>query len=145
MVPCRLIWFVAVLLRALLGGFRSRRALLTENTLLRHQLAVLKRSVPKPKLTPLDRIALVALALITPAWKTAVHLVRPSTVLRWHRAGFRALWRWKTRAGQPPRRLDPETITLIRTMANENRLWGAERIRGELLKLGLRGQQANGA
>jgi transposase InsO family protein len=134
-----IIGLVALLLRTQRDAFRSRGALLAENALLRHQLAIMERNTGQPKLTPLDRIVLVALSRVAPTWKNVLRLVQPDTLLRWHRTGFRMLWRWKTSAQRtiPFRRLDPETTTLIRTMAKDNRLWGAERIRGELLKLGL--------
>ena len=119
------------------GGdlLRSRAQLLAENALLRHQLIVLRRSVKRPVVTPVDRALLVLLAGQVRAWRL---LVQPDTLLRWHRAGFRALWRRKSRPGpgRPP--LAAETVALIRQMAGENPLWGAERIRGELLKLGIR-------
>ena len=118
--------------------FRTRRSLLAEVALLRHQVTVLQRSVPRPRITRLDRIALVALAALTPTWRNVLRLVQPETLLRWHRAGFKALWRWRTRPRRPVVRLAPETVALIRAMAAENRLWGAERIRGELLKLGMK-------
>jgi hypothetical protein len=121
-----LIGFVALLLHTLLDASRSRCALLAENALLRHQLAVLERSVPRPRLAPLQRMVLVALARLTPGWKTVLRVVQPETLLRWHRAGFRALCRWKLLRARasPPRRLPPETIALIGAMAGRNRLWG---------------------
>jgi transposase InsO family protein len=117
---------------------RSRAQLLAENALLRQQLIVLRRSVTRPVLTSTDRALLVLLAGRVRAWRQALLVVQPETLLRWHRAGFRALWRWKSRPGpgRPP--LPAETVDLIRRMAAENPLWGAERIRGELAKLGLR-------
>jgi hypothetical protein len=127
---------VLVLAAALADIFRPRWSLLAEIALLRHQLAVLQRSVARPRVTWLDRIALVALA-VTPTWRNVLRIVQPETILRWHRAGFKALWRWRSRA-RPASRLVPETVTLIRSMASANRLWGAERIRGELLKLGVK-------
>ena len=117
---------------------RSRAQLLAENALLRQQLLVLHRGVKRPAMTRTDRALLVLLAGRVRAWRQALLLVRPETVLRWHRAGFRALWRRKSRPGpgRPP--LPAETVILIWRMADENPLWGAERIRGELAKLGLR-------
>jgi hypothetical protein len=70
-------------------------------------------------------------------WRDAVLIVRPETLLRWHRAGFRLVWRWRSAARARPPRVSPEIVELIRQMARENRLWGAERIRGELRKLGI--------
>jgi len=122
------------------GGdlLRSRAQLLAENAFLRQQVLVLRRSVARPAVTPADRALLVLLAGRVRAWRQALLLVQPETLLRWHRAGFRALWRRLSRPGpgRPP--LDAETVALIRRMASEYPLWGAERIRGELLKRGCR-------
>ncbi len=128
---------VLLLASAVADALRPRWALLGEIALLRHQLTVLQRSVARPRITRLDRIALVALATIAPTWRNVLRIVQPETLLRWHRAGFRALWRWRSRT-RPAARLASETATLVRSMASANRLWGAERIRGELLKLGIR-------
>ena len=128
---------VLVLAGAVADAFRPRWALLTEIALLRHQLAVLQRSVARPRVARFDRIVLVALAAATPTWRNVLRIVQPETLLRWHRAGFKALWRWRSRTPPAPR-LDTETAALIRSMASANRLWGAERIRGELLKLGVK-------
>jgi transposase InsO family protein len=121
------------------GGdlLRSRAQLLVENALLRQQVLVLRRGVAHPALTPADRSVLVLLAGRVRAWRHALLIVRPETLLGWHRAGFRALWRWKSRPGpgRPP--LPAATVALIRRLAAENPLWGAERIRGELLKVGI--------
>jgi len=116
---------------------RSKAELMVENALLRQQLIVLARSAKRPRLTGADRGVLVLLASRARAWRSALLIVQPATLLRWHRAGFRLLWRWRStpRARQP--RVPRETIELIRRMARDNRLWGAERIRGELLKLGI--------
>jgi hypothetical protein len=85
-----------------------------------------------------DRVLLVALAAMFSRWRHALVVVKPDTLLRWHRAGFRLFWRWRSRrTSRPSSRLSPEVVQLIRRMAAENRLWGAERIRGELLKLGI--------
>jgi transposase InsO family protein len=117
---------------------RGQTQLLAENVLLRYQLIVLRRSVKRPATTPADRALLVLLAGRIRAWRHAFHIVQPDTLLRWHRAGFRALWRHKSRPGpgRPP--LEAETVAQIRRLAAENPLWGAERIRGELLKPGIR-------
>jgi putative transposase len=117
---------------------RSRAQLLAENALLRQQLLVLRRSVKHPVATPADRALLVLLAGRVRAWHQTLLLVQPETLLRWHRAGFRLFWTRKSRPGpgRPP--LDAETVALIRRVATENPLWGAERIRGELRKLGIR-------
>jgi hypothetical protein len=128
---------VLMLAAAVTDLFRRRWSLLAEIALLRHQLTVLRRSVGRPRVTRFDRIALVALAAVTPTWRNVLRIVQPGTLLRWHRAGFKALWRWRSRT-RPASRLAPETGALVRSMASANRLWGAERIRGELLKLGIR-------
>jgi hypothetical protein len=118
---------------------RSRPELLAESALLRQQLIVAARHVKRPAFRPHERGLLVLLARLVRAWPQAFLLVRPETLLRWHREGFRLLWRWRSRhrQGREPR-VCVSTIALIRRMAEENRLWGAERIRGELLKLGIR-------
>jgi len=119
---------------------RSKSALVAENALLRHQLAILRRSVKRPRYTPADRALLVILASRVRRWRSALLIVRPDTLLRWHRQLFCPYWRRKSQtrgaAHRPP--LAPETVALIREMAAANRLWGAERIRGELLKLDIR-------
>jgi transposase InsO family protein len=116
---------------------RSKPELVAENALLRQQLIVLARSAKRPRIGRAERTLLVLLASRVRAWRQALVIVQPATVLRWHREGFRLLWRRRSapRSRQP--RLSPETIALIRRMARENRLWGAERIRGELRKLGI--------
>jgi putative transposase len=102
--------------------------------LLRQQLIVLNRQVKRPKLTNPERFRLVFLSYFTKFWKQTLHIVQPDTLLRWHRELFQFYWRKKSQ-GKP--KITAETITLIEKLANENLLWGAERIRGELLKLGI--------
>lgn len=116
---------------------RSKAALIAENALLRQQLIVLHRQVSKPRFTPSDRLWFVLLASRLPNWKQVLLIFKPDTLLHWHRQGFRLFWKFKSRSrgGRPP--VTPEVIGLIQRLATENRLWGAERIRGELLKLGL--------
>jgi putative transposase len=116
---------------------RSRANLIAENAMLRQQLIVLKRQVKRPQLTPGDRLRLVLLARCTQFWQQALHIVQPDTLLRWHRDLFRPYWRYKSRKKNRKPRIPQEIIDLIKQMARENRLWGAERIRGELLKLGI--------
>jgi len=113
---------------------RSQIDLVVENALLRQQLIVLKRQIKRPQLTNPDRFRLVFLSHFTKFWKQALHIVQPDTLLRWHRELFQFYWRRKSQ-GKP--KITPETIALIQKMAKENQLWGAERIRGELLKLGI--------
>src|SRR3954454_6257789 len=122
----------------LLGLVRSRRSLEAENLALRHQLNVLRRSARKrPILGNFDRLIFVCLYRIAPRVLDAVAIIEPETVIRWHRAGFRSFWRWKSRrrAGRPS--VTPEVRRLIREMSLANLLWGAPRIHGELLKLGI--------
>ena len=117
---------------------RRRSDLLLENTLLRHQLVVLQRQSKRPQLTWKDRLFLVLLASQLSTWRQTLLIIQPDTLLRWHRHLFKHFWRRQSRhrGGHPP--LSPEIIALIQRMATENRLWGAERIRGELRKLGWR-------
>jgi len=117
--------------------FRSRRRLEVENLFLRHQLNIALRRAPhRLWLRGSDRALLVWMAWRWPSLLVMSRIVQPDTILRWHRAGFRAYWRWKSR-GQPGRpKIDRELRELIRRMSKENQLWGAPRIHGELLKLG---------
>lgn len=117
---------------------RSKPALLAENALLRQQVIVLQRQVARPRLTPLDRLLLVVLASRVRRWRSALLIVQPDTILRWHRQGFRLVWRARSQTTTRMPRVPAETVALIVEMARDNRLWGAERIRGELLKLGIR-------
>ena len=119
---------------------RSRPQLIAENALLRQQLIILRRSVKRPRCTRADRTVLVLLAARVRTWRQSLLIVQPDTLLRWHRDLFRGFWRRKSRATAPAHRppITPETIALIREMATANRTWGAERIRGELLKLHIR-------
>ena len=114
---------------------RSKHDLLVENALLRQQLIVLERRQKRPQLSNWDRIKLICLARLTPNWKDALHIVQSDTLLRWHRDLFRFVWRRKSKPKGRRGRISQETIDLIRQMASENLTWGAERIRGELLKL----------
>ena len=116
---------------------RSKADFLAENALLRQQLIILKRQVKRPACTKRDRILLVLLARAVRSWKQMLFLVQPETLLRWHRELFRLYWKRRSKASSHKPRVAAETIALIREMAKENWLWGAERIRGELLKLGM--------
>ena len=117
---------------------RSKSELIAENALLRQQLVILKRQVKRPACTKTDRILLVLLARLVRAWQQTLLIVQPDTLLRWHRELFRLYWKRRSKASSHQPKVAAETIALIRQMARENRLWGAERIRGELLKLGIR-------
>jgi transposase InsO family protein len=115
--------------------FRSRSELAIENLALRQQLAVLKAKGSRPRLNLLDRVFWISLRRLWPKWADALIIVKPETVVRWHRAGFKAFWRWKSRRlGRPT--TEPEIRELIRRMASENLTWGAPRIHAELQKLG---------
>jgi putative transposase len=113
---------------------RNHTDLVVENALLRQQLIVLNRQVKRPQLTNPERFRLVFLSHFTTFWKQALHIVQPDTLLCWHRELFQFYWRKKS---QGKSKITAEMIVLIKKMAKENRLWGAERIRGELLKLGI--------
>ena len=118
--------------------FKSKQRLEAEIVILRHQLNVLRRRMPsRARLTLIDRLIFVWLYRLRPSVMNAVTIVKPETVVRWHRKGFRLYWRWKsrTRGGRP--RIPSELRRLIRDMSIANALWGAPRIHGELLKLGI--------
>jgi len=129
-----------VAIGALSDLMRSRPALAAEHALLRHQRAILRRGAKRPRCTPADRAFLVLPASRVRTWRRALLIVQPDTLLRWHRELFRRYRRRNSRAAAPAHRppLAPETVALIRAMARVNRLWGAERIRGEILKRDLR-------
>ena len=122
---------------AVLDLTRSKPTLIAENALLRHQLVVLARSAGRPRLSTWDRTIMVLQARATPAWRDALMVVKPETLLSWHRSLFRLVWRRKSRPKGRKPRITPETVELIKQMARDNP-WGAERIRGELLKLGIK-------
>jgi len=131
------------LLSALKNFVRRRAALQAETLALRHQLLVLQRSNRhRPRLSSGDRFLWVCLSRVWKNWRSALILVKPETVIAWHRKGFRLYWRWKSRQrdGRPP--VSSEVRNLIRTMCAANPLWGAPRIHGELLKLGIHISQA---
>ncbi|GAB5491722.1 MAG: integrase core domain-containing protein [Phototrophicaceae bacterium] len=115
-----------------------RSELMLENVMLRKQLIILRRQVERPKMSNSDRRWLVILASKLPNWRQALLIVQPETLLRWHRELFRAFWRHKSKTKTRQPRVRQETIDLIQTMTKDNILWGAERIRGELLHLGIK-------
>src|SRR5713226_8821728 len=128
---------VAVLARR----FRRQAVLELENLALRHQLHVLRRQRPgRPRLFVMDRLLWVWLYRLCPRYLEVMVLVKPATVIQWHRQGFRRYWRWRSRSGRPS--VDREVRKLIRHMNAANPLWGAPRIHGELLKLGIEVSQA---
>ncbi len=125
-------------LAVLASPFKSKSRLEAENATLRHQVMVLRRQVRgRVYLTNLDRLFLVQLYYWFPSILRVLAIVQPATVVRWHRAGFRCYWRWKSRARGGRPQINTELSALIRRMSIENPLWGAPRIHGELLKLGL--------
>jgi putative transposase len=117
---------------------RGKSELIAENALLPQQLIILRRQIKRPIYRKTDRLLLVLLARMVRTWKEALFLIQPESLLRWLRELFRVLWKHKSRARSRKPRLPSETISLIQEMAANNRLWGAERIRGELLKLSTR-------
>jgi hypothetical protein len=123
--------------------FKSRSRLEAENLFLRHQLAIaLRRAPPRFRLCGGDRALLIWIIRLWPSLIGAIQVVQPETILRWHRAGFKAFWRLKSRkrAGRP--QIDRGLRDLIRRMSRENALWGASRIHGELLMLGFQVAQS---
>src|SRR3977135_4118113 len=129
---CRLIWC------ALIGLFRPRAALEAEILVLRHQLNVLRRKSPKRvAFGNIDRLVFAGLYRVAPGVLHALKILNPQPVIRWHRVGFRAYWRWKSRprGGRP--KTPADIRRLIREMSVANPLWGAPRIHGEPLKLGI--------
>ena len=117
---------------------RGKSELIAENALLRHQLVILRRQIKRPRYTKTDRLLLVLLARAVQAWRQALLIVQPETLLKWHRQGFRLLWKHRSKPRSTQAKVSAETTALIKEMARNNRLWGAERIRGELLKLDIR-------
>ena len=132
---------VRSLLFAAFALFRTRSRLAIEILALRHQLGVLKRSVKRPRLSNVDRGVWMLLSRLRANWSEVLIIVKPATVIAWHRAGFRKYWTWRSRhkGGRPG--IDPQIRALIRRMTTAN-MWGAPRIHGELLKLGMDVSQA---
>jgi len=129
--------FLSLLIHALAAPFRTQAQLEAEITMLRHQLNVLRRQAPRPRLTAADRLLFVWLCRLFPSLRSAITIVQPDTVLRRHRSGFRLHWRWKSRSRGGRPKVPIDVRSLIRRMSVENALWGAPRIHGELLKLGI--------
>ena len=130
--------FLSLFLHVVVSPFKTPARLEAEIVMLRHQLNVLRRRVrSKPKLSVADRLLFVWLYRLFPSVLNAVAIVQPETVIRWHRAGFRLYWRWKSRSRGGRPRVPLEIRRLIREMSLANRHWGAPRIHGELLKLGI--------
>src|SRR5215469_11092039 len=106
---------------------RSKSELIAENALLRQQIIMLRRQVKRPTFTRTDRILLVLLARLIRTWQQALVIVQPETLLRWHRELFRLYWKRQSKASSRKPKVAVETIALIREMARNKRLWGAER------------------
>jgi transposase InsO family protein len=139
-----MIGLLSFALAVLASPFKSKLRLEAENAVLRHQLIVLRRRVRgRAQPTNNDRWFLVQMYRWFPSILKLVTIVQPETLVRWHRAGFRCYWRWKSRprGGRP--QIDTELRALIRQMSTENQLWGAPRIHGELLKLGFEVAQSS--
>jgi len=129
---------LGVLFGLLRACLRSRHDLVVENLLLRHQLAVLTRPTRKrPLLRGRDKLVWILARRLCHDWRRHLIVVRPETVVAWHRRGWRLIWRWRSRCPLGRPRLSAEVRDLIATMSRDNPQWGAERIRGELLKLGI--------
>src|SRR5664280_1335068 len=129
---CSLIW------TALVRLFRSRASLVAEILVLRHQINIQRRHLPKRQtFNAMDRLIFAGLYRLAPTILNVLAILKPETVIEWHRVGFRSFWRWKSRrrGGRPT--VPPEIRKLIREMSIANPLWGAPRIHGELLKLGI--------
>jgi hypothetical protein len=124
-----------VVFGALLAAFRPKASLVVENLALRHQLAVLRRATPRPRLHPVDRAFWVALSRLWSRWTDVLAIVKPATVVAWHRRGFARFWAKKSRPSGRPSLAD-EIVALIRRMADDNPLWSRRRIAAELAKLG---------
>src|SRR5260370_16356415 len=138
--------FLILFLQVLISQFKTEARLEGEIVLLRHQLSVVRQRVPsKPKLTVADRLLFIWLYRLFPSVLDDITIVQPETVIRWHRTGFRLYWRWKSRSRGGRPRIPGEICRLIREMSLANRLWGAPRIHGELLKLRIEGAPSTGS
>ena len=128
---------VRLVLATLVATVRSCQRLMVENLLLRQQLQVALRSLRRPRIRTRDKLFWLLLRRLHGEWRRHLLLVQPETVLGWHRQGWRLFWRWRSGHPRWRPRLNAEVRELIGTMAGENQHWGTERIRGELLKLGI--------
>jgi hypothetical protein len=135
--------FLELFVHILVSPFKTQARLEAEIVLLRHQLNVLRQRFPsKPRLSVADRLLFVWFYRLFPSALKAITIVQPETIIHWHRTGFRLYWRWKLRSGGGCPKVPIEIRHLIREMSLANRLWGAPRIHGELLKLGIEVAQA---
>src|SRR5215813_8396513 len=139
-----MIGLLCFMLAFLISPFKSRLRLESENAALRHQLMVLRRRLQgRVRLTNHDRWFFIQLYRWSPSILSVLTIVQPETLVRWHRAGFRCYWRWKSRSSGGRPQIDTELRVLIRRISVENPLWGAPRIHGELLKLGFEVAQSS--
>ena len=134
---------VILFLQFVHSWFKSQRNLAIENMALKQQVTMLHRSVKHPRVSVADKLFWILISRYKPDWRNALHALHPDTVVRWHRQGFRHYWRWKSRGpkpGRPP--INKALRQLIREMQAANIGWGAPRIHGELLKLGIEVSEA---
>ena len=131
----------SIFVHSLVSALQSHRDLAFENLILRQQLAVMKRSCSRPSISRSDRQFWVLVSRVWSKWRDTLFIVKPETVIHWHKKGFRRYWTRKSRRKGRPQ-LDAEIRKLIRRMSVANPLWGAPRIHGELLKLGLNVSEA---
>ena len=139
----RMLSWLLAMLNTVRYLFKTHRQLSLENLALRQQLAMLKPSVKRPQVSAIDRLFWVLFSKYVDGWQAMLHALHPDTVMRWHRESFRRYWNRKSRhqhAGRPP--IDTEIRKLILQMQSANIAWGAPRIHGELLKLGIEISQA---
>jgi putative transposase len=135
--------FLISVVRFLGSLFKSRRELLLENLALRQQMTMLRQSVKRPRATVADKVFWILFSRYVDGWRKLLYSLHPDTVVRWHRQGFRYYWRCKSRGRKPGRpAIDADLRKLIREMQTTNVGWGAPRIHGELLKLGIEVSQA---
>jgi putative transposase len=128
---------IVAIVGALRSALRPRASLVAENLALRQQLAVLRREKKRPHLAPVDRAFWIVLSRIWSRWADSLTIVKPETVIGWHRRGFARFWAWKSkRIGRPP--IAPEIVELIVRIAKENPRWSRRRIAQEIAKLGFR-------
>ena len=129
--------WVRIVAWSTISALKSQRDLAFENVALRHQLMVLQRQSGRPRLKDRDRLVWMCLRRLWHGWHRALVVVQPATVVKWHRKGFRAYWRWKSRPNGGRPRIDREVRELIRDMWRSNPTWGKPRIHAELRKIGI--------
>jgi transposase InsO family protein len=129
--------YISLLFAILRAAFRAQEDMVLENLALRHQLAILMRSARRPRLEPADRLLWCWLSRRWSRWRSAVVVVQPDTIVRWHRTAWRHYWTWRSRRPPGRPRISAEVRDLIQRLARDNPRWGAVRIQGELRKLGI--------